>query len=330
MASLTEYIKAIINRNKNHTLRWFGTGYGLPLEISHHKFGETIFLNIAQLLTDIYAELVWTTDSDTPKWRAWVDWANRNGQRILLNLMRTRGFCVVGYNSEVSDDGSVSWTFYELPESAYTIQRKGYVDEVVCFDKTQLFYVLKSPTFEQTGEGDHELCKPYIAMLDAVLNGATTTAERLGAYVLMTPKDDNFNGELSEDEKKRLEEDTQKGYGMLRNQKQIMILPRPMDARVVTLATADTHMNDKARVAILAIADRLKVPANQIAIIDGGQAKAFANGTEYREGDLAKYRSFRRLVDATFWDMAHELGLRPNYTLENEPKTIQGQQIENV
>lgn len=120
----------------------------------------------------------------------------------------------------------------------------------------------------------------------------------------------------------------QQSYGMLSRQRQVMVLPRPMDSQVVSLAAVDARMKDKAQLAILAITDRLKVPANQIGIIDANSSKALANGSELREGDLAKYRSFRRLLNATWYDMATELGMQVNYTLENEPKTIQGQTIE--
>lgn len=325
---IADFIKSIFSGRSNHVLRWWGSGYGSPLELTCHKFGETMFLNIAQLLTDLYAELEWTSVNDTPKWRAWKDWATRNGQRILLQLFRDKGYVVVGYHSRPNGDGSLSWTFYELGENAYHIERKGYMDVIECNDPEQLYYVLKSPTFEQVGKSDHELCKGYIAMIDAVFNGATTTAERLGAYVVMTPKTDEFGGVLGEQDKKDLEEETQRNYGMLRGQKQIMLLPRPMDTHVVSLASVDSRMNDKARLAILAIADRLKVPANQIAIIDSDSSKSLSNGTELREGDMSKYRSFRRLIDATFYDMAAELGMKPNYVLENEPKSVQGQTIE--
>ena len=107
-----------------------------------------------------------------------------------------------------------------------------------------------------------------------------------------------------------------------------MVLPRPMKSQVISLAAIDMRLMDKVKSAVLAIADRLKVPANQIALIDGGQAKSFANGSEYREGDLAKYRAFRRLLNSTLYDMAVELGMKVNYTIENEPKTVQGQTIE--
>lgn len=327
MGKIADTIRSIFARRDNHTLQVFSNGWGQPLVLTDHKFGETIYLNAAQLLTDLFAELIWSSQAPTAKYRAWVDFVNRNGQRISLQVLRDKGYSVIGYESHVTEAG-VEWVFYELPETKYhTVTRNGR-EFVECYDASQMFYVLRTPTYEQTGADDHWHCRGFIAMLDAVFNGATTTAERLGAYVVMSPKTDDFGGILTEDDKKDLEKQLQAEYGMLNKQRQVMVLPRPMDSSVVSLATADIRLNDKARLAILAIADRLKVPANQIGIIDGGQSKSFANGTEYREGDLAKYRSFRRFVNATWYDMATELGMQVDYTLENEPRTVQGQTIE--
>lgn len=323
---ILDSIKSVFAKRDNHTLQVFSNGWGQPLVLTAHKFGETMYLNAAQILTDLFSEVIWT-GIDTPKYRAWVDFVNRNGQRILLQILRHKGYTVIGY-SAIPSEGSMEYTFYELPENKYRVASNNGREYIECFDQSQLFYVLKSPTYEQTGYSDHWHCRGYIAMLDAVFNGATTTAERLGAYVVMSPKQDAVGGIMFEKEKKDLEKELQSDYGMLNRQRQIMVMPRPMDSAVISLANVDVRMKEKATLATLAIADRLKVPANQIALIDGGQAKSFANGTEYREGDIAKYRSFRRLLNATFYDMAVELGLQVNYTLENEPKTTQGQSIE--
>lgn len=294
-------------------------------ELTKYTFGRAMFLNIAQLLSDLYAELYWEV-RDTPMSIAWRDWANRNGQRIMLQLMYGDGYKVIGY--ERTDGGQ--WMFYELPTSAYTTQTVGDVEMVKCYKADQLFYVLKSPTFEQLGQSDYQLCEGYIRLLDATLNGATTTAERLGAYVIMSPSSGEFGGVITKTEKDELEKELEKQYGMLSKQKQLMVLSQPMQSQIVSLAGLDIRMNDKARLAILAIADRLKVPANQIAIIDANSSKSLSNGTELREGDMAKYRSFRRFIDATFYDMARELGIRADYRMENEPKSVQGQTIENA
>ena len=329
---ILDNIRAAINRRDNHTIRYYGYGYVPEFSVSCHPFGETLFLNIVEILTDIYAEVEWQqlgVTQPTAMFTAWRDWAYRNGQRILVKLYRDKGYCVIGWRSDLTTDGKVTYAFYEIPDKDYTTKRLKDGREVVELkDNSQNYYVLKSPTFEAVGMSDHKLCEPFIKMLDAVLNGATTTAERLGAYVLMSPQSDNFGGVLEKSEKEELEQATTREYGMLSRQKQIMLMPRPMQSQVISLAGVDTKMQDKARTAILGIADRIKVPANQIAFIDANSSKSLSNGTELREGDLSKYRQFRRVLNATFYDMAKELGMSVNYTIENEPLTVQGQQIE--
>ena len=326
MSRIQDAISVLLGRADNHVLTYKRGGWLPNLELTKHKFGETIYLNIVELLTSIYAELTWSGDATSAKFRAWKMWADRNGQRILTQLLFARdGFCVVGYDHDETND---TWRFYELPRDAWRVDSTGDVVKIVCTSPAQRFYVLKSPAMEAVGMSEAMLCDGFVKMIDAVMNGATTTAERLGAYVVMSPKQDNFGGVMLKGDKDDFEKELQKEYGMLSKQKQIMVLPRPMDSQVVSLAAVDTKMSEKLRAAVLGIADRIKVPANQIALIDANSSKPLSNGTELREGDMSKYRSFRRLVDSTFYDMAKELGLRVDYTLENEPKSVQGQQIE--
>lgn len=328
---ILDNIRAAFARDKeNRVLRHFSFGYIPDWDLSKHRFGETMYLNIVELLTDIFSEVEFTQSNvpePTAKFKAWRDWVYRNGQRILVELFRGEGYVVVGYDMQ-ADASGVYWRFYELASDQYDVRTEGKKQVVKPRNEQQMVYVLKSPTFDATGKGDHAWCEPFISLLDAVLNGAHTTSERLGAYVLMSPKQDNFGGVLTEDEKKDLEEQTSKEYGMLSKQKQLMLLPRPMDASVVSLAGVDLRMAEKARTALLGIADRIKVPANQIAFVDANSSKTLSNGTELREGDMAKYRQFRRLLNATFYDMAAELGMQIDYTIENEPLSSQGQKIE--
>ena len=90
---------------------------------------------------------------------------------------------------------------------------------------------------------------------------------------------------------------------------------------------------------MLAIADRIKVPANQVGLIDAMSSKSLSNGSELREGDYNKYQSFERLLDCTFVQFARDLGLYPGmsevvqgevvrgyYTIYNKPKQSAQQQ----
>ena len=65
--------------------------------------------------------------------------------------------------------------------------------------------------------------------------------------------------------------------------------------------------------------DRVKVPANQVAIIDANSSKTLSNGTELREGDYNKYQSFERLLNHTFVRLAEEMGMDLTYTIYNKP-----------
>lgn len=296
--------------------------------LTRYTFGETIFLNIVEILTDIYSEVTWQTRNgiETELFRAWRQFVNANGQRILVQLYDRKGYAVIAWKKRAG-----GFVFWQMQKDEY-IERV-LEDEVIIepYDDDCQYYILKSPTYEATGKSDKTLCTPYIKYLDNVLNGSNTISERLGTFIVAspeTPSNAPTAVSLSARDKDALEKQLESEYGALSQQKQIMLLPNSMKFTTINLAGLDNHIEEKARLAILAICDRIKVPANQVAIIDAESSKSLSNGTELREGDMAKYRTFRRLLNATFYDMATEIGLQVDYTIENEPRSVQGQQIE--
>jgi hypothetical protein len=183
-------------------------------------------------------------------------------------------------------------------------------------------YVMKSATFATYGLSDRSICRGFLKFLDDVLNGSATVSKRLGAVVVASPK--NLTNAptatvLTDEQKKKIEEDMRKDYGALSNQSNIMLLPREMNWQVINLAGLELRMQEKVKTAILAIVDRIKIPANQVAIIDAQSSKQLANGSEIREGDKLKYKSFRRLFERTFADMARYYGLQIDYKINGEP-----------
>jgi hypothetical protein len=92
-----------------------------------------------------------------------------------------------------------------------------------------------------------------------------------------------------------------------------------MNWQVINLAGLELRLQEKVKTAILAIVDRVKIPANQVAIIDAQTNKQMANGSEIREGDKLKYKTFRRLFERTFVDMARSYALRISYAIDGEP-----------
>lgn len=324
MGRIANYIKEWQARrdanvlNDNGALRVLG-GYGCEPRL---PFADTMFYNICDLLTDISAEVIWTrTGGDVrlfAAWRAFYDtWS-----KFVLNVLFEKGYCVIGEKNG----------FFEvLAHDKYRRITDHDETRVVALDESVTIYVMKSQTYILHGCSDKQLLRPYLEYLDNVLNASNTVCARLGAMVVMSPQSAPAAPSVSpllDTQRKQLEEDMSKGYGALSKQKQVLLLSRPMNAQVINLAGVDTKSTDKAKLAILAICDRIKVPANQVAIIDSNSSKSLSNGTELREGDLAKYRSFRRLLNVTWWQMAQDLGLQVDYTIENEPKTTQGDTIE--
>lgn len=325
-------IKDIISALKNwrttyHVLK-SGGFYPFDWKASRYRFGKTLFFNITELLTDIYSEVKWFTKSgvETEKFKAWRSFVNRNGQRLLSQLYIT-GYAVIAWRM----DDDLTWRFWQMKSKEYTERT---IDDTVIIetkDKNVSYYVMRSPTYESRNISDYDLCEPFIRSLDSILNASNTVSERMGVFVAASPKDPSnapAASVLSPEEKRELEQDMQTDYGALSRQNIAMLLPRPMDFQTINLAGLDLKLNDKVRVNILGICDRIKVPANQVAIIDATSSKSLSNGTELREGDLSKYRSFRRLLNATLFDFGYEIGLDIDYTIENEPKTVQGQTIE--
>ena len=160
------------------------------------------------------------------------------------------------------------------------------------------------------------------SFLDDVLNGSATVSKRLGAVVVASPK--NLTNAptaivLNEEQKKKIEKDMREDYGALSSQSNVMVLPREMSWQVINLAGLDLRMQEKVKIAILAIVDRIKIPANQVVIIDAQSNKSLANGGEIREGDKLKYKTFRRLFERTFADMARYYGLQIKYVINGEP-----------
>ena len=243
-----------------------------------------------------------------------------------MQLFNREGSAVIGWK-KIGD----GFRFWQMSKDEYTLTTKEDETIVKPHDKDANYYVLKSPTYEAIGKSDKLLCAPYIKYLDNILNGSSTIASRLGTFVIGSPTTPNNAPAavvLSKQQKDELEKQIQNEYGSLSRQKQVMLLPNGMQWQVINLAGLDNKTAEKARLAILAICDRVKVPANQVAIIDANSSKSLSNGTELREGDMAKYRSFRRLLNATLYDFAVEIGLSVDYRIENEPKSVQGQTIE--
>ncbi len=283
-----------------------------------HKFAEVIWYNICDILTDLIEDVKLQNNGNIEealrKFVAFKVFVYTHGKQVLQRLY-DEGYVVIGYDRKLS----VFWQMRELDYNKITED-----DATIVKPKNPdvRAYVMKSSTYVTYAKSDRAICKGFLDFLDDVLNASATVSKRLGAVVVASPK--NLNNAptatvLTKEQKDGLEKQMMEDYGALSNQSNIMLLPREMSWQVINLAGLELRMQEKVKTAILAIVDRIKIPANQVAIIDAQGSKQLANGSEIREGDKLKYKTFRRLFERTFVDMAREYGIRISYQIDGEP-----------
>lgn len=311
---------------KDSIAKWILGGYsyiGRPDGKSHFndfneirfEFAQVMFMNIVELLTDITNDVVLTLrKGDVMRFAEFNVFFNNYGQET-LNVLFNNGFAIIAYNAS---------GFNLLETDDYTTDSKNKI--LVTnpnFNNSEL-YVLKSDTFKMNGKSDRQFLNGFLTYLDNILNASNTTTARLGSLIMASPKPDSASKVatiVTDIEKQELEKDISDNYGGLKNQKQIQIWRVPMDFVTVNLSGLDSKTIEKSKFAISAICDRLKIPSNQVSIIESNSGgNALSNGGEIREGDLLKYKSYERLLNKTFIKMASDLDLVIDYKIYNKPE----------
>lgn len=319
MKRLSDYIEQWRERNNKRVLVDNSPLY-VDTCITQMPFADAMFYNIIDLLTDICNDTKFVyRGTNAQVFAAFSAFFDTYGQRV-MNMLFDNGFAVI----KIDRTNGVFLRLMDISE--YTTETHGARVEVRAIDGGEL-YVMRSPTFCTCGKSDRQLLRPYLKYLDNVLNGSNTANERMGVLMAVSPESvggaatqptltkwekDEFEELLGGDESK---------YGILKKQKSVILFPKPMKFQTISLSSIDNRLSERVRMCILAIADRIKVPANQIAIIDSNNSRSLSNGSELREGDKAKYKSFRRFLNATFWLFARDLGLGDiDYIISGEPQ----------
>lgn len=322
---IIEEIKRRFFRSGN-VLNWNARPFFSDWGFCKHKFSEVIWYNICDILTDLIEDVKLTntaiTSASLDKFVAFKVFVYTHGKQVLQNLF-DEGYVVIGYNSNTN-------LFWQMEPKEYKKVSEGRVTLVEPKNPAVRTYVMKSSTYVTYSKSDRSICKGFLDFLDDVLNASATVSKRLGAVIVASPKNLTSSPTsvvLTEAQKKEMEATVQRDYGALSSQSNIMILPREMSWQVINLAGLELRMQEKVKTAILAIVDRIKIPANQVAIIDAQGSKQLANGSEIREGDKLKYKTFRRLFERTFADMARDYGISFDYVIDGEPIGDSGQVI---
>lgn len=336
MKRITNIIQSLFNRGRKHVILLNSALGGWSATISKHRFGDVVFFNCVELLTDLLRDVTWQFDGTKPTVEsAFVRFYNEYS-KIAMYRYFANGVIVIAH--EVVGEGPMAAHEFRLASENkdYTKYNDGdYITYRSMRENTEI-YAIHSTIYQAVGKSHREMCEPFVSYLDNTLNASNTVSERMGAFVVCSPK--NITNaptaiELDADEKEELQKDIRDQYGALSKQSQVMVLPREMTWQTVSLASIDMRTDSKVRIAVTAIADCIKIPANQVSMIDANNSKTLANGSEMREGDYNKYQSFERYLDAIFVQMARDAGLRPGaiditqgtsvgsyYTIYNKPE----------
>lgn len=320
---ITDAIRQMFTKNKNTLLLPALTWNGWE-GISCLPFGELVFQNVVELLTDLNNDVTFAnlTDKQRMTFAEFVRFFNDEGETTLWQTYR-QGYAVIGY--KWSEEGSAQrfvTNMRLLNENEYTKPQDGGATYIRAIDDAWRVYVMKSQTWRIKGISDYQLCKPAIEFLDNTMNASNTSLKKLGAVVIASPENGTAAptaAVLNEKDKKDMEETISKEYGLLNRQKQIMLLPRGMRFDTISLTGIDTKLTERVKLNVELIADRIKVPASQIAVIDATAGKSLSNGGEVHEGDRLKYKTYERLLNKTFIQFAEALGLSVTYTIYNKP-----------
>lgn len=287
------------------------------------RFADVIFRNAVELLTDLTNDVTWVNlkknGKDNLAFAEFKRFFDEEGKACLWRYFRY-GYAVIGIYKGMALhlldwDETIKVTDMK---AEYFKARDPRIEDV---------YIMKSETMDEEHMGDYDFLRPWLRFLDNILNASNTATERMGAFIVASPEAPTGAPaavKLNPEDKKDMEKEISREYGLLSRQRQIMLLPKQMKFQTINMANLDLKVTDKSRLCILAVADRIKIPANQLAIIDANSSKTLSNGSELKEGDFNKYQSFERLLNETFVRLSKVLGMRLDYTIYNKPSMTTG------
>lgn len=330
--TIIDKIRNIFTRNENLIVKDPYQTSSWDWMTTHLEFGNVIFQNIMEILTDLVNDVELkriNKNTDIYDFATFKTFFEQDGKDV-LNRYFVHGYVVIALPNENNKsyrilDKEVDYHILTDDKGSWRVVPINLRDDEI--------YVLKSSLFLNTGMSHKMFVYPYLKYINSLFNASDTITNRLGSVIVCSPK--NLTSAptsivLTEEDKKEIEEDLSKNYGALRNQKQIMILPREMNFENLSLTGIDDKLEDKLKLAVEVICDCLKVPANQVAVIDANSSKALSNGSEMIAGDIRKYQSFERLLNETFIKMADDLRIFITYEIYNKPNPQAANLDENV
>lgn len=296
-------------------------------------FGELVFRNMVEMLTDLDNDVTFTLASgNRMTYAEFTRFFNDEGESALWRVYR-HGFAVVGVRWGGTEGNRFATHIRLLDRDEWNEFQADNDTFIRPVDATLQAFVVKSQAYRMDGRSDYDLCRPAIEFLDNTLNASNTSVKKMGAFVVASPETAGAAptpAVLNPKDKAEMEGEIAKEYGLLNKQRQIMLLPRGMNFQTISLTNIDNKLTERVRLNVELIADRIRIPASQVSVIDATAGKSLSNGGEVHEGDRLKYKTYERLLNKTFISLAQDLGLSVTYSIYNKPAdSVTGEISEN-
>ena len=295
------------NRSKS-TIR------SIDFPLGNFKFAEVIFENITEILIDLQSDTTLLFQGGN---KISFDIVNlffkKEGKKFLYYSYRYGRVFLIFEDNVLTIAEPIDIQKETRGDYDYYFSKKDKAKRVIVFD---------SEHYQMYGKSHFDKLFPFFDLLNNILNASNTITKRLGVAVFatpVTPGSSSFTGNLTPEQKKKIEDEIENMYGALDSQNILHILTEDLKFNQINLAGQNINLTERTKIAILTIADKIKVPANQISLIDASASKAFANGSEILAGDFQKYQSFERLLVSTFYTLAEILGCTITYGIYNKP-----------
>lgn len=204
------------------------------------------------------------------------------------------------FKKEVDDKGNLQKVKYiRKSQAVQAVNRWTYEGHDL-----EVFY---SDTYEVFGVSDAQLLRDTLKAIDNSLNASQTVIKRLGAVIVGTPEQPTQNPQavsIDDNEKKKLEDDTQNDYGMLDEQKQFMFLRRPLKLQRIALGGKDLLITENVEIFTKILCDNMDIPYDVMAMSGqstfANQEQADKSMQDTAEAFVSKIWTYFKVMGITF------------------------------
>lgn len=280
----------------------YSSGGSISLELTKYKFADAIFLGILKkILEGLQNTEYYLIDGErvSPErkmlFNSFVNIFENQIEQVLIRYLQDG---VVFFRRDF-EDGTIS-----LLDEKY---------------KGKATHTIYSTSYKLYGKSDTQILREDFQHIDNILNAVSTSVKRMGALVILTPRDGNsLPVMMDEADIKEFEQDLAKDYGTLDSQSPVKIMRRSFDVSNISLAGATLRTNENLQTAVKIVCDVLEVPYELVSSAIVGNTNQ--TGVYQAEAVDRLYKTVEKYVSVFVKFASKELNLEIDYNISTAPQ----------